>query len=348
MFDSGIKASDLIEQIKSEADIAPDIPDESYIQWLNAAEQLLYSEVIQEQKAYNYGTTSPLIKTKLNIWPLFESQTVGDISLAVDGDGKYSLHTTNGSEHADTGATFKKKITLPAGTYSFCDNAWAYYSAPTQVTYRTLIEDAESKEVYAGIDALDGKVVKRFSLTEETEVNVCINVFPGAPYIDGYTFIPQLVRGEYETAPLVEPTKNPPIICDLPASNGEARVRFEDLHAVFVGNTQLIKTTLTSGQVFPYSYYKVDNQLGIHLGEKLDGIKVIYKVRPVPKTEATYGDLNVMVPTEFIDLVKAKLRGEAYKVANEDDVAAKWLNDYNVLLETFKLWLSEKQPTFGM
>lgn len=215
MFDSGIKASELIEQIKSEADIAPDIPDENYIQWLNAVEQLLYSEVIQEQKKYSYGTASPLIKTN------------------------------NG-------------------------------------------------------------------------------------------------------APLNEPTDNPHVVCDLPASNGEARVRFEDLHAVFVGDTQLIKTTLTSGQVFPYSYYKVDNQLGIHLGEKLDDINVIYKVRPVPKTEVTYSDLNVMIPAEFIDLVKAKLRGEAYKVANEDDVAAKWLNDYNVLLETFKLWLSEKQPTFGM
>ena len=206
MFDSGIKASKLIEQIKSEADIAPDITEESYIQWLNAVEQLLYSEVIQEQKTYTYSIDSPLIKTN------------------------------------------------------------------------------------------NGTI----------------------------------------------------IVCDLPASNGEARVRFEDLHAVFVGDMQLIKTTLTSGHVFPNSYYKVDNQLGIHLGEEMNGIKVIYKVRPVPKTEATYGDLNVMVPTEFIDLVKAKLRGEAYKVANEDDVAAKWLNDYNVLLETFKLWLSEKHPTFGM
>ena len=206
MFDSGISAYELIEQIKNEADIAPDITDKSYIQWLNAVEQLLYSEVIQEQKTYNYSTDSPLIKTN------------------------------------------------------------------------------------------NGTI----------------------------------------------------IVCDLPASNGEARVRFEDLHAVFVGNTQLIKTTLTSGQVFPNSYYKVDNQLGIHLGDKVDVIKVIYRVRPVPKTADTYRALKVMVPEEFIDLVKAKIRGEAYKLANEDGLAAKWLNDYNVLLETFKAWLSGKLPEFGM
>ena len=57
---------------------------------------------------------------------------------------------------------------------------------------------------------------------------------------------------------------------------------------------------------------------------------------------------NVMVPLEFIDLVKAKLRGEAYKLANEDDIAAKWLNDYNILLETFKAWISEKSSNFGL
>ena len=46
--------------------------------------------------------------------------------------------------------------------------------------------------------------------------------------------------------------------------------------------------------------------------------------------------VNVMVPVEFIDLVKAKLRGEAY-VCQRGSLVAKWLNDYNVLLETFKV-----------
>lgn len=210
MFDSGISAKTLIDEIRNEADIAPDIEPESYIQWLNAVEQLLYSEVIQEQKKYNYVVDSSQInKTK---------------------------------------------------------------------------------------DA-------------------------------------------------------PRIVCELPAPTGAARVRFEDLHAVFVGNTQLIKTTLTSGLLFPNSYYKKENQLGIHLGgdiEDIEDIKVIYIVRPVLKTETTYAALNVMVPPEFLELVKAKLRGEAYKVANEDGLAAKWLNDYNILLETFKAWLTAKQPMFGM
>jgi len=55
-----------------------------------------------------------------------------------------------------------------------------------------------------------------------------------------------------------------------------------------------------------------------------------------------------MLPIEFIDLAKAKLRGEAYKVANEDSLAAKWINDYNMLVETFKAWIERERANFGM
>jgi hypothetical protein len=71
-------------------------------------------------------------------------------------------------------------------------------------------------------------------------------------------------------------------------------------------------------------------------------------VKPELKTISNYASKYVMLPIEFIDLIKAKLRGEAYKYANEDNLAAKWLNDYNVLVETFKAWLSNKQPEFGI
>lgn len=348
MFDSGIKATDLIAQIKGEADIAVPISDDSYIQWLNALEQLLYSEVIREQKKYVFGITSPLIKTKINLWPIFDSQTAGDMALTVKENGAYVLNTVNGDDHAVTGAVFEKTITLPAGEYTLSDNGYAYYSGPTATTYRTYVKDANTGTIYAGIDILEGNAGHSFVLSADTEVALCISVFPGAPYINGYTFRPQIVVGLGNTESVVKAEKTPAIVCDLPASNGEARVRFEDLHAVFVGNTQLMKTTLTSGMVFPNTYYKQDNQLGIHLGEKFDTITVTYMVRPVPKTTKTAHDLSVMVPAEFIDLVKAKLRGEAYKLANEDELAAVWLNDYNVLLETFKAWVSEKQSEFGM
>ena len=49
MFNSGITVKSIIEQIQDEADISSAIPNGSYVMWLNALEQLLYTELIQEQ-----------------------------------------------------------------------------------------------------------------------------------------------------------------------------------------------------------------------------------------------------------------------------------------------------------
>ena len=199
MFDSGIKASALIEQIENEADIAIPIAKESYVSWLNALEQLLYTELIQEQ-------------------------------------GKIELDGVKGS--------------------------------------------------VIGIDTLK--------------------------------------------------------------PNGENAVRFEDIHAIYADHTQLTLSTVASGVIFLDTYYKIGVDIGLNLKNQPEKVKIIYFVKPELKTTDNISTKNVMIPVEFIDLAKAKLRGEAYKVANEGELAAMWINDYNVLLETFKAWLSGKQPEFGM
>ena len=200
MFDSGIKASALIEQIENEADIAIPIAKESFVSWLNALEQLLYTELIQEQ-------------------------------------GKIELDGVNGS--------------------------------------------------VIGIDTLN-------------------------------------------------------------VPNGENAVRFEDIHTIYADQTQLIESTAASGVIFPDTFYKIGVDIGLNLKKQPERVTIIYFVKPELKTTDNISTKNVMIPVEFIDLAKAKLRGEAYKVANEMELSAMWLNDYNVLLETFKAWLSGKQPEFGM
>ena len=207
MFDSKIKAADLIKQIKDEVDISYPLPDVSYIMWLNSLEQLLYTEVIQEQ-------------------------------------GKIELSKTD-TDTVDTSEIF------------------------------------------------------------------------------------------IETEKLSVPT-------------GESKLRFEDIYTIYADDTQLIKTTVASGEIFLGTYYKLRNGIAMNLRKEPDKLKFIYIVRPELKTEENYESLTVKIPVEFIDLAKAKLRGEAYKIANEDSLAAKWLNDYNILLETFKLWIANKQSSFGM
>ena len=204
MFNSGITVETLIESVKSEADIAPDVPEENYMQWINAFEQMLYSEIIKEQDEYWANITDNSIKLK--------------------------------------------------------------------------------------------------DITQEFEA------------------------------------------------------RFEDVVAVYAtknGKTvQLKKSTLATGDILPNCYFKVGDKIFFSNGfynkeDYPNGIemRIIYTRRPKIKTKTSE---EIMLPIEFIELMKSKVRGEAYKLANEDALAAKWLNDYNVLLENFKIWISNKSPSFGI
>lgn len=206
MFDSGISVKNLIEELKTEVDIALEIPDATYISWLNSLQQILYTEIIKEQrKAMISGT-------------MFEE-----------------------------GNLFLEKL--------------------------------------------------------KNEV-----------------------------------------------SGDESTPRFEDIHAVYADGVQLIKSTLASGEIFPNTYYKTNfgdkPSLAVNVDSQPKVYTIFYIVRPALVDEKS--DANVMVPIEFIDLVKAKLRGEAYKLVNEGEISAMWLNDYNILLETFKVWVADKRPNFGL
>ena len=133
---------------------------------------------------------------------------------------------------------------------------------------------------------------------------------------------------------------------------GEESPRFEDVYAVYADGVQLSKTTFASGEtVVPHTYYKKDNGIGISGYDDINVLTVIYSIKPKLKTTDKNGNItggNVMIPPEFLTLVSAYIRGEAYKIANEDTIAAKWINDYNVLLETFKMWIDKRKSNFGL
>ena len=92
-------------------------------------------------------------------------------------------------------------------------------------------------------------------------------------------------------------------------------------------------------------YTDYNGNLVLSLTEVPNKITVIYRLRPILKTEAS--NYNVAVPAEFLDMVSARLRGEAYKIANEDGLAGKWLADYNTQLESFKVWAEKRNKRYG-
>ena len=129
-------------------------------------------------------------------------------------------------------------------------------------------------------------------------------------------------------------------------------IRYEDISEVYNGRVQLIRSGIKGGlyDQFPNTYYKKGDKLAIY-GPLNGNYSIIYVARPAliqVDSEDDVGTGNVMLPIEHIDLVKAKLRGEAYKVANEDVLSAKWLNDYNMLLEYLKAWAMSRKAEFGV
>lgn len=195
------------------------------------------------------------------------------------------------------------------------------------------------------------------SLIEElknTEIDIALDI-PDATYVTWLNSLQQLlyteIIKEQKKTVLYPPFENNLIDLSSMAENNENPPRFEDIYAVYADDIQLIKSTVTSGVIFHNTFFKITDKLAFNATVDKE-LTIVYIVKPALVTTTSHGNVsdgvNVMIPIEFIDLVKAKLRGEAYKLANEDALAAKWLNDYNMLLETFKAWIAEKSSNFGI
>ena len=128
------------------------------------------------------------------------------------------------------------------------------------------------------------------------------------------------------------------------------KLRYDDVYTVFCGDTQLIRSTLTSGRIFPDTYYRDNDALHIN-SEAGDEVRVIYLIRPALKGVDANDNVKsgeVMLPPEWCEMVSARLRGEAYRIMNENVLAANWLAEYNALLENFKIWIANRMPQFGI
>ena len=67
MYDCGITAKRMIDGLQTEVDVAAPITDEQYIDWLNELEQMLYGEIIKEQRLYTSTISNDLNRNETDI-----------------------------------------------------------------------------------------------------------------------------------------------------------------------------------------------------------------------------------------------------------------------------------------
>lgn len=200
----------------------------------------------------------------------------------------------------------------------------------------------------------------------QSEADIAIEI-SNAAYVFELNSLEQLlyteIIREQRSVSVTPPTNNIIDMSTISAlkGTGENDIRFEDIYTVYAHTpeqssetlsiaNQLIKTNLASSDIFPNTWYNSGGKLGIHTDFTPTKIEIIYFVKPALKTVNASDEIqsgNVSIPCEFIGLIKAKLRGEMYKAVNEDGIAGKWLNDYNVQLENFKAWCQSRQAQFG-
>ncbi len=117
-----------------------------------------------------------------------------------------------------------------------------------------------------------------------------------------------------------------------------------DVCAVYIDGVQAMHGTAEESFLFSpeTAVWHRDGEREIAVSGVREGAEaaVVYFVRPERRLTLTAA---VALPDEFIELAASRLKGEAYRAANEDVLAAKWLSDHNQRLEAFQNWCDRRR-----
>lgn len=129
---------------------------------------------------------------------------------------------------------------------------------------------------------------------------------------------------------------------------GESIPEARDIVGVFADNVEAQRVSGGIGRILHGerpSWYDGESAICMMLPVPAREVQIAHVVRPLLAADLTS---EVCVPPEFLPMVLSRLRGEVYRVANEDGLASKWLLDYNTELETFKVWCGTHREKYGM
>ena len=136
-------------------------------------------------------------------------------------------------------------------------------------------------------------------------------------------------------------------LSSITSGTGEDSCRYDDIVKVYGDGREYVRAGVISSVIFDGDkgiYWQDGDSVKVSPIVEPDTVTVIRRIRPAIKTAVTG---VVMLPYEWLELVMSKLRGEAYKIANDDGQAAKWLEDYNAQLSSFTEWARKRQERYG-
>lgn len=177
---------------------------------------------------------------------------------------------------------------------------------------------------------------------------------PDASYVRFYNEIMQALYSDIiddERAASIEPDEyGTADLSDIAVANDCSPVAFGDVVKLYVDDVEMLRVGDIGSMVFERNVYCDAHDGTITYKTPLtpttvpDSITVIYRARP---SLSAAGTDHVCVPYQFLSLVMAYIRGEAYKLANEDALSAKWIGDFNAQLADFKAWCAAKNVRYG-
>lgn len=188
------------------------------------------------------------------------------------------------------------------------------------------------------------------AVKSEADISTTI---PVASYVMWINTVEQLLYTEYireQRSVILADAESPVAMQLIVPETGEKQPLYDDIFKVYADEKELQKMTLTAAKRFSRNaYWCEEGKLCYRCYYGMpDELRIIYFVRPALKTESgSTVSGNIMLPVEFADIIYTRIRGEIYKIANEDALSAKWITEYNTLLENFKVWLSRKAAEYG-
>lgn len=134
---------------------------------------------------------------------------------------------------------------------------------------------------------------------------------------------------------------------EIPFSEIGNGVSFDDIVSVYGDDVELDRAGVIAGSVLtdrPMYWTDYNGNLVLNTPDMPAYLTIIYRLRPSLKVT---GDEMIALPVEWLDMLAARMRSEAYKIANEDGISGKWMQDYNMQLESFKIWASKRNYRYG-